>query len=141
VLLVGRGHGLHEGAATRLRTDERKLPAGTEPVDGTPFDFRDGRRIGDLEIDHAFTGLIRDADGLAWVRLTGADGRTAELWLDGGHPYVQVFTGDGLAPGRRRTGLAAEPMTCPPNAFASGEHLLALSPGESVTTSWGVRLR
>ncbi len=31
-------------------------------------------------------------------------------------------------------------MTCPPNAFASGDGLCRLQPGESVTTTWGVRL-
>jgi aldose 1-epimerase len=31
-------------------------------------------------------------------------------------------------------------MTCPPNAFASGEDLIRLEPGESVTTSWGALL-
>ena len=140
------GHGtvddctLELPAATRLLTDERQLPTGREPVDGTAFDFRHAHRIGHLEIDHAFTDLDRDGDGLARVRLTGPDGRTVELWLDDGHPYVQVFTGDSLPPDRRRTALGAEPMTCPPNAFASGERVLALEPGESVTTAWGVRL-
>jgi galactose mutarotase-like enzyme len=31
--------------------------------------------------------------------------------------WLMVFTGDTLAPERRRQGLAVEPMTCPPNAF------------------------
>ena len=45
-------------AATRILTDpDRQLPTGTEPVAGTPFDFRTGRRLGDLHIDYAFTDL------------------------------------------------------------------------------------
>lgn len=128
-------------AATRIRTDdERKLPAGTEPVAGTRFDFRSGRKLGDLAIDHAFTDLGRDGDGLAWVRLTGTDGRTAELWADRSYPFVEIFTGDDLAPERARRGLGAEPMTCPPNAFATGERLHVLPPGESVTSRWGATL-
>jgi galactose mutarotase-like enzyme len=39
---------------------------------------------------------------------------------------------------RRRRGLAVEPMTCPPNAFATGESVLRLGPGESATASWGI---
>jgi aldose 1-epimerase len=128
--------------ATRICTDpERQLPAGTEPVSGTPYDFRDGRKLGDLEIDFAFTDLDRDSDGLAWVLLAGPDGRTAELWLDGSYEFVELFTADGLAPDRRRRGLGAEPMTCAPNAFRSGHGLLRLEPGERVTATWGVRLR
>jgi hypothetical protein len=30
-------------------------------------------------------------------------------------------------------------MTCPPNAFASGEDLIVLQPRESVTVRWGIR--
>jgi aldose 1-epimerase len=41
---------------------------------------------------------------------------------------------------RARRGLAAEPMTCPPNGFATGEGLLRLEPGESVVNTWRVRL-
>ena len=45
-----------------------------------------------------------------------------------------------LAPERRRRGLGVEPMTCPPNAFSSGEQLIRLEPGESATAVWGARL-
>jgi len=128
-------------AATRIRSDDRGLPAGQEPVEGTSFDFRQGRRLGDLQIDSAFTDLVRDADGRATVALTGPDGRTAELWVDDTHPYLEVFTGDTLAPDRRRVGLGCEPMTCPPNAFADGVDVIRLEPGASVTTRWGARLR
>lgn len=129
-------------AQTRILTDaERQLPTGTEPVDQTPFDFRSGRPVGDLEVDSAFTDLIRDDDGLAWVRLTGTDGRSAELWVDESYPIVEIFTADTLAPERRRRGLGTEPMSCPPNALQTGEGLRRLRPGHSVTTTWGVRLR
>lgn len=126
-------------ARTRLVADERGLPTGQEDVAGTPYNFRTGTRLGALQVDAAFGDLDRD-DGRAWTRLTGPDGRTAELWADRHHPYLQVFTGDTLAPHRRRRGLACEPMTCPPNAFATGTDVLRLEPGESVTTTWGARL-
>ncbi len=62
------------------------------------------------------------------------------VWLDGHYPYVMIFTGDTLpSPDRRRQGLGVEPMTCPPDAFRTGENLLRLEPGDSVTTRWGVR--
>ncbi len=128
-------------AATRIETDpERQLPAGAESVVGTPFDFRRGRPLGDLAIDFAFTGLGRDDAGRAWTRLTGPDGRRAELWVDATYPIVEIYTGDTLAPERRRRGLGTEPMTCPPNAFQTGEGVIELEPGGSVTTTWGARL-
>jgi aldose 1-epimerase len=132
---------LELGAATRILTDpERQLPTGTEPVAGTPFDFRSPRPLGPAEVDHAFTALERDAAGSAWVRLTGADGRTAELWSDASYPVMQLYTGHTLAPARRRRGLGAEPMSCPPNALQTGELIVRLEPGESHMGRWGVRL-
>jgi aldose 1-epimerase len=129
-------------AATRIDTDrERQLPTGLVPVEGTVYDFRGGRQIGDLEIDYAFTDLARDSDGRSWVHLRGEDGATASLWVDETYPVLELFTADTLSPDRRRRGLGVEPMTCPPNAFATGERVLRLEPGESVTTTWGARLR
>jgi len=132
---------LQLAAHTRIVTDaERQLPTGREAVRGTPFDFTEPRTLGDTQIDHAFTDLARDASGRAWTRLRGADGACAELWVDESYPFVQLYTGDILPPERARHGLGAEPMTCAPNAFVSGDGVIRLEPGDSVTTSWGVRL-
>jgi aldose 1-epimerase len=108
-------------------------------VGGTLYDFRAPRRLGDTQLDHAFTGLARDSDGRAWARLSGDRAQVA-FWADEGYRWLQVFTGDGLEPERRRRALAIEPMTCPPNAFASGTDLLILQPGDSVMHSWGLRV-
>jgi aldose 1-epimerase len=60
--------------------------------------------------------------------------------VDETYPVVEIYTADTLAPERRRKGLGAEPMTCPPDAFNSGDHVLRLEPGQSVTTTWGACL-
>jgi aldose 1-epimerase len=128
-------------AATRIVTDlERQLPTGIEPVNGTSFDFRAGRTLGDLRVDYAFTDLARDPDGRARVRLSRPDGYTSELWVDRTYPVIELFTADTLTPERRRRGLGTEPMTCPPNAFQTGQGLIYLKPGESTTTTWGACL-
>lgn len=128
-------------AQTRIDTDPRRqLPIGTVPVAGSAFDFRKPRTIGDLEVDFAFTVLARDDEGRSWVRLTGADGRTAELWVDRSYPILEIYTADTLAAHRRRRGLGVEPMTCPPNAFQTGQNLIRLEPRTSSTSTWGVRL-
>ncbi len=141
------GHGriddclLQLGASTRVLTDnERQLPTGTAPVPGTQFDFRTARRLGDQKLDTPFTDLDRDGDGRAWARLTAPDESRVQLWVDEHHPFIEIYTGHTLSPARRRLGLGTEPMTCPPNAFQSGESLIRLEAGESLTTTWGVCL-
>ena len=127
-------------ASTRILVDDRrKLPTGSEPVEGTPLDFRGGRALGAQRIDSAFTDLSRESSGRALASLSRPDGVTLELWVDRGYDFLEVYTGDDLAPQRKRRGLAIEPMTCAPNAFQSGEGLVRLEPGEAITTRWGVR--
>jgi aldose 1-epimerase len=117
---------------------ERGIPSGApEDVAGGPYDFRTARAVGDVRLDHGFTGLSRDADGRAWVELRGAAGGV-RLWAGEGYGWLQVFTGDTLDPERRRRALAVEPMTCPPNAFVTGTDLIVLEPGQAVRHSWGV---
>ncbi|MGI8903045.1 MAG: aldose 1-epimerase family protein [Solirubrobacteraceae bacterium] len=128
-------------AGTRILTDdERQLPTGSAPVEGTDFDFRAGKRLGAQRLDAPFTSLARDADGRAWARLTAPDGSRSELWVDEHYPIIEIYTGDTLSPPRRRLGLGTEPMTCPPNAFQTGDGLIRLEPGQSLTTTWGARL-
>jgi aldose 1-epimerase len=132
---------LELAAQTRIVTDDvRQLPVGREPVAGTTLDFREPRRLGPVQIDSAFTDLSRDQGGLAWARLTGPDSRTAEIWVDEHYPLIEIYTGDGLSAPRRRRGLGAEPMTCPPNAFQSGEGIVRLEPGEALVARWGAAL-
>jgi aldose 1-epimerase len=123
---------------TVLRSDERGIPVGSFPVEGTDYDFRRPRMIGSTVLDHAFTDLERGKDGRARVEL-GHPGRSEGVtrWVDETHPYVMVFTGDPLPDVNRRS-LAVEPMTCPPNAFSSGEGLVRLEPSQSFASSWGI---
>ena len=126
--------------ATRLLTDgERKLPTGREPVAGSPYDFREGRPIGDTVLDHAFTDLVRGADGRARVVLRAPAGNGVELWVDERFGWLQAYTGDDQGPDTARTALAVEPMTAPPDAFNSGDDLVVLDPGATFSATWGIR--
>ena len=116
-----------------LHSNDRGLPVGGEPVEGSEFDFRSPRPIGATVLDHAFTDLERGDDGLARVELADQ----VSLWVDESYPYLMVFTGDPLPDVARRS-LAVEPMTCPPNAFRTGDHLIRLEPGTSFTSAWGI---
>ena len=123
-----------------LPADARGIPAGpAQEVAGTPLDFRTARAIGATSVDHAFTGLSRDADGRAWAGLASG-GRRVALWAGEGFGWLQVFTGDLLDEAHRRRALAVEPMTCPPNAFASGTDLLMLPPGGTASRTWGIQV-
>ena len=126
---------LQSPAATVLISDERGIPVRAEPVEGTEFDFRRPRTIGATLLDHAFTDLERGEDGLARVILAGAE-RTLELWLDAAYGHLMLFTGD--VPHVARRGLAVEPMSCPPNAFQTGEAVIHLEPGASTSARWGI---
>ncbi len=141
---LSAGGGLVDGcelvvpADTRVRTDAG-IPVDTESVDGTAYDFRSARAIGNLHIDDTYTGLRPDDDGLVRVVLRAPDGLTRTLWMDGAHRWAQIYTGDTLVPARRRQGVAVEPMTAPANALATGEGLVVLEPGRTHRGTWGVR--
>jgi aldose 1-epimerase len=125
-------------ARTVLQTDERGLPVGSTSVELTDHDFTQPRRIGSTRLDHAFTDLERGRDGMARVELQASRAsRKLTLWADDTYPYLMVFTGDPLPDVDRRS-IAIEPMTCPPNAFRTGDGLIRLEPGDSVTSTWGI---
>jgi aldose 1-epimerase len=132
-------------ASRHLLLDDRGIPRDSENVDETALDFRQGQKLSGVRLDDCFTdlGLTRDApapEQAAWqaMLLTG-DGHRTALWADAAWPYVMCYTGDTLGAADRRRGVAVEPMTCPPNAFRSGEDLVSLAPGASWTGTFGIR--
>lgn len=114
-----------------------------EPVSGTTWDFRDGRRVGRSALDTAYGGLARGADGRAEVELVAPGGtRATRLWVDESFPYLMVYTGDKVHDaGRRRASVAVEPMTCPPQALRTGVDVVDLDPGETWGGRWGLQPR
>jgi aldose 1-epimerase len=128
-------------AETRLLADHRGIPIGRVPVQANGDDFRRLRQIGDAVLDAAYTDLIRAADGLARAWLSTPDGAEVMVWADPTWPFLQVFTGDAMPAAERRRSIAIEPMTCAPNAFNSGDGLRLLAPDETLTGTWGIRVR
>lgn len=128
-------------AATHVDVDDRLNPTGETAVDGTRFDLRGGRAVGDLDLDDGFGGV-----GAAGEHsLTAPDGRSVTLWGDETMRYVQVFTPrifpvtQGSAEPVRGLAIAIEPMTAPANAFNSGADLHWVAPGEQWVVRWGIR--
>lgn len=123
-------------AASYLEVDDRLLPTQVSPVDGTPYDLRDGGVLGAANLDTAMTDLTRDPDGRWRIRLTRGD-RYAELWGDETFAWTQVFTGGP----NRDGGVAVEPMTCGPDAFNEGpthDDLRVLAAGQKFIGQWGI---
>lgn len=149
-------------AGRRLELDDHGLPTGAvaEAVGGraTAAPRLDGSTpLGEAPIDECLTSMRRDGDG-RWhaqlVRPGGGAGAghdaeggaeltrgfdAVELWADDAFSYCQVYTGDTLSPPNRRRAVAVEPMTCPPGAFATGEGLVVLAPGERFSAELGLR--
>ena len=122
-------------------TNERLLPEGpVEATAGTPLDFTTPRRIGTQELNATLTGLERDLEGRAWAHLVDRwRGRSVSVWMDQTFPYVQIYSGDAIGdPWLRRSALAIEPMTCPPNAMVSGVACIVLEPGQRWSGSFGI---
>ena len=150
-LVAGEGHvddwTLELPAAQVLAvTADRLIPTDLVGVDAEEperFDFRSPRPIGGVEIDHAYSGLVRDASGLVAVRVTDASGSGVEMSWDAACPWVQIHTADKPEAALSRLGLAVEPMTCAPDAFNAGDYafdagLITLEAGAESVASWRI---
>ncbi len=127
------------GARVHLDVDERMNVVGESAVDGTPFDLRGGRPVGELRLDDGYAD-VPVAHGRVEHTVAAPDGRRVVLWGDDSFRYVQVFTSRKFA--TRPEGavaLAVEPMTAPADALNTGRGIHWVAPGESWTVQWGIR--
>jgi len=127
-------------AGSHIEVDERLLPTGEVPVEGTEWDFREGQLVGGLDLDDAF-GEVASADGQVLHSLTASDGRSVSIWADDEFEYVQVYTSRKFPGEDGDVAIAVEPMTAPAEAFNSGRGLKWLDPGEEWQLSWGIRFQ
>jgi len=136
------GAQLEVPAKAFIAVDDRQLPMGEIlPVAGHQLDFSRRKSLSGHELDVTYTELVRDDSGLATVVLGDSAGGEIELSVDRNFPYIQIYTGDKLERGRRRTSVAVEPMTCPPDALRSGKDVVVLEPGQHWAGSWRLRRR
>jgi aldose 1-epimerase len=117
--------------------EERLLPVGRRPAGELGYDFTTERSLEGVAVDHAFTGVRFSQAGEAVAVVRAADGRGVAMHWDRRCPWVQVHTADRPEPRLDRTGLALEPMTCPPNAFATGD-MDVLPPGGHHRVRWRI---
>lgn len=127
-------------------TPDRLAPTRLESVDADDparFDFRTPRLIGDVAIDHAYTGLARDTAGEVTVRVTDAAGAGVAMTWGPSCAWAQVHTADKPDPALSRLGLAVEPMTCAPDAFNADRYdfdagLTVIEPGATADAGWRI---
>ena len=124
-------------ARTRILVDDRMLPVGAASVVGTDADLTGGVRLGDAELDTAFTDL-EQVNNRFEHRLTAPDGRGVVLWADPAFCWAQVFSPSIFPIDGPRKAVAVEPVTCGINALNTGEGLIWLEPGQTWTASWGL---
>ncbi|GLQ88928.1 aldose 1-epimerase [Dyella flagellata] len=133
--------------ATRLvRTSPELIPLpgqdAFQPLEQAPkeLDFRQPRPIGAVKIDHAFAGLVHDADGRVRTRLRDpASGLRLSMWQE--HGVVLVFTADTVSRDVRRS-VALEPMESMSNAFNRTDcaDTIRLEPGAERVFRCGVEI-
>ena len=128
-------------ADTHVTVDDRLLPTGTEPVDGTKYDFREPMKLDQQPYDDAWTDVKHAEDGTVTAMLYRPDGMAVEVGGDESITSFQVCTGTGFAPDNHPAGVAVEPQTAYANAFRSGKDVIVIKPGEVSSTTLFIRMR
>ncbi len=123
-------------ARRRLEVDDRLVPVARATTPPPEHDLRTAPTVGGARIDHAYTDIAFDAAGQAEVTVTDASGAGTRIRFGRATPWVQICTADLPGEPGDRAGLAAEPMTCPPNALQTGRDLVVLEPGRRHVAAW-----
>ncbi|MDS2173304.1 hypothetical protein Q7C18_11385 [Nesterenkonia sp. CL21] len=108
-------------AHTVVSLDPAGKVASRETVSGD-LDLTGGPLLVGRSIDHAYTGFPEE--GWTAELVHGPTGFVVRMIAD--TPWAQIYTGERMD----RAGVAVEPMTCPPDAFNSGEDVVYLAPGQ-----------
>ena len=141
-------HELTVAADRWTPVDAGLIPTGATPtVDGTPFDLRAGRRLGDVVADLA-DDPAGGMDHNLWLEGTAGELREVAVlrdpvsgrWLrlDSDQPCLQVYTGNrlGRTVGRggvtfpRHGAVCLEPQHAPDSLHRPGWPSIVLRPGE-----------
>lgn len=121
-------------ADTHVVPNENLIPVGTEPVEGTKFDFRKGRKLDEQPYDDALTDVHHDENGLAHAFFTRPDGMMIHITGDETITSFQVCDATGFPAEVHPAGVAVEPQTAYANTFKTGKDLIVIEPGEHSTT-------
>lgn len=119
---------LEAPAASVFDADAQLIPVSKNAVEELGHDYRTAVAMSGQSVDHCFTDLPAGE----WTVTVAHPGLGVASHLHADARWLQMYSGDFID----RAGLAVEPMTCPPNALATGEDLIVLAPGESHVFSY-----
>ena len=126
-------------AATYWELDADSVPTGRRLAATDALDLRDGKPFAGLTLDHVFTDVQREADGVSRCVIENGDtGHGLVMESDAPFRELVVYTPPG------RDVICFEPYTCPTDAInleATGipAGVIVLAPGETFSAS--VRIR
>lgn len=107
--------------------------AGNE--NGDVHGFESSTRLGDSKLDDCFESMSPNGKFRVYLE-DEHSGTKLQVWQEsekGKYRYIQVYTPDS------RQEIAIEPVSCPPNAFNTGEGLIVLGGGETTEMKIGVQ--
>lgn len=111
---------LEAPALSYYESDEQLIPVAQHTVEDSIFDFRTPIAMKDRVVDNSFTDLPR----AEWTVRVSHSVSGVSTCVHSSAPWLQMYSGDFI----QRAGLAVEPMTCPPNALATGQDLILIEP-------------
>lgn len=121
---------LEAPALSYFDADEQLIPVSKHSVDGSAFDFRTPVAMKSRVVDNCFS----DLPATEWTVRVFHNVSGVSVCVHSYAPWLQMYSGDFIA----RAGLAVEPMTCPPNALATGEDLILIDPHSEHSFSYRI---
>ncbi|UXP30948.1 hypothetical protein N6H18_11360 [Reichenbachiella agarivorans] len=117
---------LQMGAAKRVSSFGKKSVSKTHG-------YENGKDLANAELDDCFM-ITDDAQPFVISMKDPSTQLDIQLWQTGQYAYYQIYS----PPSRKQ--LAVEPVTCPPNAFNTGEGLIVLKPSERTQLKCGIKV-
>jgi aldose 1-epimerase len=123
-----------------LELNENMIATGKDSVSTAGKDLRSGKALSDVKLDDDFTDL-NFSNGIASTKLLTQDGSGCEIWQEDIFKHTVIYTPENFpTESGSIQAIAIEPSTSAVNAFNTKQDLLVLSPGETRSGSWGIRL-
>jgi aldose 1-epimerase len=131
---------LQVSAGSVLELNENMIATGKAKVSDADKDLRAGKALTEVKLDDDFTDLDF-VHGIATTKLLTASGSGLEVWQEDVFKHAVIYTPEEFpTQSGSIKAIAIEPCSSAVNAFNSKQDLLVLSPGETRSGSWGIRL-
>ena len=131
---------LQSSAKSVLELNENMIATGKSSVSTAGKDLQSGKALSDVTLDDDFTDL-EFANGITSTKLLTKGGSGCEIWQEDIFKHTVIYSPESFpAESGSIAAIAIEPSTSEVNAFNTKQDLLVLSPGETRSGSWGIRL-